>query len=215
MPAVIYWKGVLEKSKSEQFFFAQDLLPTLLTAISLNVDDTNFTGIDRWNDLLENNVREPENVHTGNIVIHDERALFNGKWKLFYSQNIQTNGPKKYELYDIINDPYETTDLSDDNPVVFNEMKQTIDNQVLWMNPPILDPVMMYLWGDRFTDGTKFIGNPWLERDYQVREPPSPFISKIIFAWILFLANKAIFITIILILIAISLLIRSYLKNSN
>ena len=215
VPAVIYWKGVLEKSKSEQFFFAQDLLPTLLTAISLNVDDTNFTGIDRWNDLLENNVREPENVHTGNIVIHDERALFNGKWKLFYSQNIQTNGPKKYELYDIINDPYETTDLSDDNPVVFNEMKQTIDNQVLWMNPPILDPVMMYLWGDRFTDDTKFIGNPWLERDYQVREPPSPFISKIIFAWILFLANKAIFITIILILIAIGLLIRSYLKSSN
>ena len=74
---------------------------------------------------------------------------------------------------------------------------------------------MMYLWGDRVRDDTKFIGNPWLERDYQVREPPSPFISRIIFAWILFLANKAIIITIILILIAIGLLIRSYLKNSN
>ena len=35
VPAVIYWKGVLEKSKSEQFFFAQDILPTMLAASSI------------------------------------------------------------------------------------------------------------------------------------------------------------------------------------
>ena len=34
VPAVFYWKGVLEKSKSEQFFFAQDILPLSLIHIS-------------------------------------------------------------------------------------------------------------------------------------------------------------------------------------
>ena len=143
MPAVIYWKGKLEGGKSEQFFFAQDLLPTLLSAASIKVNNSSFTGVDRWDDLINNNIKEPKNVHTGNIVINDERALFNGKWKLFYSQNIQANGPKTYELYDILNDPYETNDLSQQYQEVFNEMKNTMDNQTIWMNPPKIDPVMM------------------------------------------------------------------------
>ena len=48
-------------------------------------------------------------------------------------------------------------------------MKNTIDNQTLWMNPPKIDPVMMFLWGDRFTEETRFIGNPWLDRDYELK----------------------------------------------
>ena len=145
VPAVFYWKGVLEKSKSEQFFFAQDILPTLLSAASINVDNSKFTGINRWNEILNNEIKDPVNVHTGNIIINDERALFNGKWKLYYRQNVQTNGPKVYELFNIIEDPFETKDLSQIHQSIFLEMKETIDNQTLWMNPPIIDPVMMYL----------------------------------------------------------------------
>ena len=214
VPAVIYWKGVLEGGKSDQFFFVQDLLPTLLSALSIELDDTPFTGVDRWNDLLNNDIKEPINVHTGNIVITDERALFNGKWKLFYSQNIQANGPKTYELYDILNDPYETQDLSRQYQEVFNEMKNTIDNQTLWMNPPKIDPVMMFLWGDRFTEETRFIGNPWLDRDYELKEPPSPFINSILFIWIMILAYKEIVIMAILAIVLFSFFIRFLFKSS-
>ena len=70
VPAVIYWKGKLEGGKSEQFFFAQDLLPTLLSAASIKVNNSSFTGVDRWDDLINNNIKEPKNVHTGNIVIN-------------------------------------------------------------------------------------------------------------------------------------------------
>lgn len=203
VPAVIYWKGVLEESKSEQFFFAQDILPTLLTAASIKFNEENFTGVNRWNDLINNTIKEPKYVHTGNIVINDERALFNGKWKLFYSQNVQTMGPKTYELYDILNDPLETNDLSVDYPKIFNDMREVIDNQALWMNPPKIDPVMMYLWGDRFTDDTRFIGNPWLERDYELKEAPHPLIGKLIFIWILLLANKNLALGLILLLLFI------------
>ena len=214
VPAVIYWKGKLEGGKSEQFFFAQDLLPTLLSAASIKVNNSSFTGVDRWDDLINNNIKEPKNVHTGNIVINDERALFNGKWKLFYSQNIQANGPKTYELYDILNDPYETNDLSQQYQEVFNEMKNTMDNQTIWMNPPKIDPVMMFLWGDRFTDETRFIGSPWLNRDYELKEPPSPFINAILFAWIMILAFKETVILAILIILLFGLFVRFYLKSN-
>ena len=186
VPAVIYWKGVLENSKSDQFFFVQDILPTLLSASSIEVNNQKFTGTDRWADLLNDTINEPINVHTGNIVINDERALFNGKWKMFYSQNVQVRGKKTYELYDILKDPYETNDLSLDYPLVFNEMKEEIDNQTLWMNPPIVNPVMMYLWGDRFVTTSRFVGSPWLERDYELKTPPHPIIENLIFIWILY-----------------------------
>tara|TARA_B100000768_G_scaffold62415_1_gene60453 strand:+ start:2551 stop:4107 length:1557 start_codon:yes stop_codon:yes gene_type:complete len=210
VPAVIYWKGVLEKSKSDQFFFAQDILPTLLTASSIEVNNQKFTGTDRWDDLLNNTIKEPINVHTGNIVIKDERALFNGKWKMFYSQNVQVKGKKTYELYDILKDPYETNDLSLDYPIVFNEMKWEIDNQVLWMNPPIINPVMMFLWGDRFVTTSRFVGSPWLERDYELKTPPHPIIENLIFIWILMLANKFKVIGFIFALVALTLLTKKY-----
>ena len=210
VPAVIYWKGVLEKSKSEQFFFAQDILPTFLTAASIEINNEKFTGTDRWHDLLNNEIKEPINVHTGNIVINDERALFNGKYKMFYSQNIQVNGPKTYELYDILNDPLETNDLSLENSIVFNQMKESIDNQTIWINPPLLNPVMMYLWGDRFVTSTRFIGSPWLDRDYELKTPPHPIIENLILAWILILANKFRIIALLVALGTVIILIKKY-----
>ena len=210
VPAVFYWKGVLEKSKSEQFFFAQDILPTLLSVASINVDDSKFTGVNRWNEILKNEIKEPVNVHTGNIIINDERALFNGKWKLYYRQNVQTNGQKVYELFNIIEDPFETKDLSQIYQSVFLEMKETIDNQTLWMNPPVIDPVMMYLWGDRFTDDQRFIGEPWLVRDYELKSPPPPFKANLIFIWILILANKYKVLGAFILLISVIIMIRKY-----
>jgi hypothetical protein len=174
------------------------------------VNNQKFTGTDRWDDLLNNTIKEPINVHTGNIVIKDERALFNGKWKMFYSQNVQVKGKKTYELYDILKDPYETNDLSLDYPIVFNEMKSEIDNQVLWMNPPIINPVMMFLWGDRFVTTSRFVGSPWLERDYELKTPPHPIIENLIFIWILILANKFKVIGFIFALVALTLLTKKY-----
>ena len=49
VPAVIWWKGVLENSKSNQFIFVQDLLPTLLSATGIKVTKMdNFDGRDKW-----------------------------------------------------------------------------------------------------------------------------------------------------------------------
>ena len=57
VPAVIWWKGKIENSKSEQFFFVQDLLPTLLTAVDIEVDNAKFDGRDKWKNLITKQIK--------------------------------------------------------------------------------------------------------------------------------------------------------------
>ena len=201
VPAIIYWKGVLENSKSEQFFFSDDILPTLLTAANINYDSTKFTGVDRWNDLVTNEIKLPVNAMTGNIIISDDRALFNDKWKLYYTQNVYTNSKKTFELYDIINDPFEQNDLSKEYPDVFESMKKTFNEAPFVLQPPYINPTTMYLYGDRFPDKPEIEGSPWLDREYEVAKKHSPFIQTIVFSWVLFLAFKQITFPLLLIII--------------
>ena len=87
VPAVIWWKGVIEKSKSDQFFFVQDILPTLLSASGISIsNNTIFDGKDKWINLKTNTIIPPENAFIGSRVISDERALFNDEWKLYSSE---------------------------------------------------------------------------------------------------------------------------------
>ena len=86
VPAVIWWKGKIENSKSDQFFFVQDLLPTLLTALDIKVDKRNFDGVDKWQALLTNTIIPPSNAFIGARIMTDERALFDGEWKLLFVQ---------------------------------------------------------------------------------------------------------------------------------
>ena len=68
VPAVIYYKGILEKSLSNQFFFVDDILPTLFGALNINPNQNNITGVNRWNDLVKNEIKPPKNVMTGNVL---------------------------------------------------------------------------------------------------------------------------------------------------
>ena len=52
VPASIMWKGVLDNSKSDQYIFVQDLLPTLLSAAKEVSDQIAFDGTDKWQSLI-------------------------------------------------------------------------------------------------------------------------------------------------------------------
>ena len=69
---------------------------------------------------------------------------------------------------------------------------------------------MMYLWGDRFVTSTRFIGSPWLDRDYELKTPPHPIIENLILAWILILANKFRIIALLVALGTVIILIKKY-----
>ena len=195
VPAIIYYKGVLENAISNQFIFVDDILPTLLSALNIRSYSQSFTGIDHWTNLITNNVVPPKNSITGNVIVNDERALFNDRWKLYYRKFIYDNESEEiFELYDILNDPYEKFDLSLKHPEILESMKKTFYDKPINLETPFFNPVHSYLYGD------KYIGinnSPWLERDYEEKNPPHPIIQNIIFTWIVFLTFKEFIIPII------------------
>ena len=212
VPAIIYWKGVLENSKSEQFFFSDDILPTLLTAAHINYDSTKFTGVDRWNDLITNEIRLPVNAMTGNIIISDDRALFNDKWKLYYTQNVYTNSKKTFELYDIINDPFEQNDLSKEYPDVFKSMKKTFNEAPFVLQPPYINPTTMYLYGDRFPDKPEIFEDRKLaDITWQIEDSKNKSIIKITAKP--YLPYKYNFINVIVFNVYVKYVLQSYLNS--
>ena len=212
VPATIFFKGILEKSISNQFVFVDDILPTLLKAVNIKANAKNFTGIDRWTDLLTNNVIPPNNSITGNVIVNDERALFNDKWKLYYRHFIYDEDSKKvFELYDILNDPYEKYDLSLKHPEILESMKKTFYEKPINFETPFFNPVHSYLHGDKYVG---INNSPWLERNYEEKNPPHPIIQNIIFVWIVFVTFKEFIVPIFLIgIILISMYF--YRKKSN
>ena len=198
VPAVIYYKGILEKSLSNQFFFVDDILPTLFGALNINPNQNNITGVNRWNDLVKNEIKPPKNVMTGNVIVHDERALFNGKWKLYYRNFVYNeNSEKIFELYNVNDDPYEKYELSEKYPDVFESMKKTFDENPLIIETPYINPVQSYLYGDRYIGITD---SPWLERTYKEKELPHPIVQNLVFGWIIFLTFKHIIIPVLILL---------------
>mgnify|MGYP001194093311 CR=1 FL=1 len=70
VPASILWKGVLDNSKSDQYIFVQDLLPTLLSAAEIEVSDkTVFDGTDKWQNLITGDVVAPNNDFVGTLPL--------------------------------------------------------------------------------------------------------------------------------------------------
>ena len=185
VPAVIWWKGVIEKSKSDQFFFVQDILPTLLSASGISIsNDTKFDGKDKWINLTTNTIIPPENAFIGSRVISDERALFNDEWKLYSSKPQLIPVSASYKLFNIIKDPYEKNDLSEVESEVFKKMKKIITSYEERDVVGDMNPAHAYLHGDDRQGGTE-LGSPWLDGNYELNNPPSLIATIFISIWIL------------------------------
>jgi len=203
VPAVIWWKGVIEKSKSNQFFFVQDILPTLLSASDINIpSSTKFDGKDKWINLKTNTTIPPKDAFIGSRVISDERALFNDEWKLYSSEPQLIPVSASYKLFNIIKDPYEKNDLSEVEFEVFESMKKTITSFEERDVVGDMNPAHAYLHGDDRQGGSK-LGSPWLDGDYELNNPPSILSTLFISIWILIQAFKYYLLAIVLVIFII------------
>ena len=203
VPAVIWWKGVIEKSKSNQFFFVQDILPTLLSASGINISSsTKFDGKDKWINLKTNTTTPPKNAFIGSRVISDERALFNDEWKLYSSKPQLIPVSASYKLFNIIKDPYEKDDLSEVEFEVFETMKKTITSFKERDVVGDMNPAHAYLHGDDRQGGSE-LGSPWLDGDYELNNPPSILSTIFISIWILIQAFKYYLLSIVLLIFVI------------
>ena len=203
---------MIEDSKSDQFFFVQDLLPTLLSAANIETEGMEkLDGKNKWDNLISNTVTAPENAFVGARVIADERALFDGQWKLYSSKPQLIPVSASYSLYNILDDPYETFDLSKEEPEIFEKMKKTLSSIIERDVVGDMNPAHAYLHGDD-RQGGESLASPWLEGNYELNLPPNAINTFFITLWILTLAFKE-FLTILIVLILAPVLYFKYFRS--
>ena len=190
MPASIWWQGVIENSATDQFMFVQDLLPTLLTAVGIDIDKSVvFDGSDKWKNLINGEITPPDNDLIGAQIVFDEQALYKDEWKLHYRKPSMFPGSNgTYSLFNIVDDPFESNDLSNLEVKIFEDMTAYMKNIDKSKSMPLINPAHTYYYGD--SEGGDVIGLPWLDRDYEISEYPSPVASFFIMLWVIILSFK-------------------------
>ena len=183
-----------------------------MSAAEIDYENSFFEGTSRWDSLLKRTIDKPQNSILAANTAFEETALFNKDWKLYFKKGpAGGNTVNYYELFNVLEDPYEKNDLSKDHPDIFIQMKETLNNIPKRNLQGYPDPSYLYLHGDRMISEES--GTPWLNYDFELIEKPSPMIGNFIFIWILFLANKTYVIIFIVFSIISVYLIRKKIKR--
>lgn len=133
VPFILRWPGQIPGSlRLAQPAQLVDLLPTLVSALGLEVSDARFEGIDLMPHVRESAVPDPERpvflqrpYYPPAGDQHPDRGygfgVRSGRWKYF-----EAPGEERRELYDLYEDPGERTDLSGERAERVAEMSALI-----------------------------------------------------------------------------------------
>ena len=125
MPAVFNWPGKIEKGKVNDITSATDILPTLAWLAGIRVPSQfEVEGVNVWNTVLDGT---PLGKRTLYWRTKKQFALRKGDWKLVFTGNTLEDGT--YELFNITNDPNETTDVAKDNHEIVIDMLEELKTQ--------------------------------------------------------------------------------------
>ncbi len=118
VPCLLRWPRELEAgSVSQQPISAQDLYPTLAAAAGVMVsDDLKLDGKNLWPAIREGVIQDRGPF----LISAANSALFDGDWKLIESADGRTS------LFQIANDPGETTDVIVEQAAVAQRLQATL-----------------------------------------------------------------------------------------
>jgi arylsulfatase A-like enzyme len=118
VPALLRWPGVVRAgATSEQFVTAQDLFPTIATAVGVTPrNGLPFDGLNLWPTLRNG---APPVERTFAVATETNYAQFEGRMKL-------VRIGARDELYDIVADPSETTNLAAAEPATLARLRATL-----------------------------------------------------------------------------------------
>lgn len=125
VPCIIRWPGNVEAGRTSHAIFSSiDLMPTFATMAGFELpDDRIIDGVDQTELLLGTN-RDGNRDHLhyfSNDYLHGVRQ---GKWKLLlpdrkdYRGYVKDVGTDGIELYDLVSDIGETSNLAEENPEI-------------------------------------------------------------------------------------------------
>ena len=131
VPGLIEWPALFEENTKADFpIVSSDLLPTVCEIVGIKppndrpIDGISILPLLKGETKLRNNsIKWMYNV-ADNFEGRYHAAISNDQYKVFTSYD---NGAmKSAQLYDIVNDPHETTDVADKNPQVFEAIKNEL-----------------------------------------------------------------------------------------
>ena len=158
VPAVIWWPGKFEYSKSENFITMMDVLPTILDLINYE-NEIEVDGKSRVSSLNDNDNPESSKYVVTNII-NDKYAVIEMPYKLITSADGD-------QLYNILDDPSENLNIASENQEIVLELKNTLsqwqfgENRSLPISAIFKDPDLFGGEEDRI---------PWIEKAFENAE---------------------------------------------
>ena len=158
VPAVIWWPGKFEYSKSENFITMMDVLPTILDLINYK-NEIEVDGRSRVSALNDKDNPESSKYVVTNII-NDKYAVIEMPYKLITSADGD-------QLYNIIDDPSENLNIASENQEIVLELKNTLsqwqfgENRSLPISAIFKDPDLFGGEEDRI---------PWVEKAFKNAE---------------------------------------------
>ena len=158
VPAVIWWPGKFEYSKSENFITMMDVLPTILDLINYE-NEIEVDGKSRVSSLNDNDNSESSKYVVTNII-NDKYAVIEMPYKLITSADGD-------QLYNILDDPSENLNIASENQEIVLELKNTLsqwqfgENRSLPISAVFKDPDLFGGEEDRI---------PWIEKAFENAE---------------------------------------------
>ena len=155
VPAVIWWPGKFEYSKSENFITMMDVLPTILDLINYK-NEIEVDGVSRVSSLNDSDNSESSKYVVTNII-NDKYAVIEVPYKLITSADGD-------QLYNILDDPSENLNIASENQEIVLELKNTLsqwkfgENRSLPISAVFKDPDLFGGEEDRI---------PWIEKAFE------------------------------------------------
>ncbi len=139
--SVMRWPDVIPaETVNENVISVMDMLPTLTTAAGIESQhEKKIDGIDRWDAILGKGSknRGAPMIFTSNVSEYNrfQYGVIDGPWKLYQLVDHQRRETEvRTELYNIWEDPNESTDLVDQHPDQVQRLQNILDKR-LAMHP--------------------------------------------------------------------------------
>ncbi|MDJ0868991.1 MAG: arylsulfatase [Myxococcota bacterium] len=151
VPSFVYWPGRLAPRRSLKMVTAQDVLPTLLGAVGLEVPAPDLDGADQWPSIHAGAAAPTPDYVT---QARDGVAFYRFPWKLIEL------GPDEFELYHLEEDPEEQFDRAAAQPEVVQTLAGALS--AFPRGETVNLPLWRVLWDPDFFGGEED-REPWAD----------------------------------------------------